>query len=68
MKTDIDLNLINSEVLDIFIEPAEDRHLIDPTFDPSSLDLTWVPHSFDDQDLILNLTFKNARAISPLEA
>ena len=30
------------------------------------MDLTWVPHSFEDRNLILNITFKNSRAISPL--
>ena len=67
MKTDFDLNKIDDSVLDIFIEPAMNRHIIDETFENSSLDLSWVPHSFDDQDLVLNVTFKNAKAISPLE-
>jgi len=67
MKTDFDLSLINDTVLDVYILPALDRHLDDPTFDPSSIELDWVAHSFEDKDLVLNVTFKNANAISPLE-
>ena len=40
---------------------------MDSTFDNSTLDLSWVVHSFEDQDLVLNVTFKKAKAISPLE-
>ena len=40
---------------------------MDSTFDNSTLDLSWVVHSYKDQDLVLNVTFKNAKAISPLE-
>ena len=66
MNTDIDLNLIDDTILDIYVMPAENRHLVgDGQFDLSQLNLTWVAHSFIDQDLVLNVTFKNPRAISP---
>ena len=67
MKTDIDLKFINETVLDVYVKPALNRHLTDPTFDNSSLEITWIPHSFTEYELVLNVTFKNAKAISPLE-
>ena len=67
MKTDFDLSQIDDKVLDVYIEPALNRHIEDQTFDPSSIELTWVPHSFIDQDLVINVTFKDARSISPLQ-
>ena len=47
MRHEFDLSQIDEKVLEIYVEPALGRHLDDPTFDNSSLDLTWVPHSFD---------------------
>lgn len=35
MKTDFDYNLINTTNVDIFVEPANDRHLDDEFFDPN---------------------------------
>ena len=67
MKTDFDLSLIDDTVLDIYVLPALNRHLEDPTFDHSTIELTWVVDSFEDKDLVLNITFKNAMAISPLQ-
>ena len=67
MNTDFDLSLIDDKVLDVYVLPALNRQLEDPTFDPKALELEWVAHSFKDKDLVLNVTFKNAKAISPLE-
>ena len=67
MKTDFDLSLIDDKVLDVYVLPALNRHLEDPTFKPSDIELEWVAHSFVDKDLVLNVTFMNANAISPLE-
>ena len=67
MKTDFDLSLIDDTVLDVYVLPALNRHLEDPTFDNSTIELTWVVDSFKDKDLVLNITFKNAMAISPLQ-
>jgi len=66
MKTDFDLSLIDETVLDVYVLPGNNRHLEDSTFDPKDIELTWVAHSFKDKDLVLNVTFKNATAISPL--
>jgi len=67
MKTDFDLSLIDETVLDVYILPALNRHLEDPTFKPSDIELEWVAHSFEDKDLVLNVAFKNAKAMSPLK-
>ena len=67
MKTDFDLSLIDDKVLDVYVLPALNRHLEDPTFKSSDIELEWVAHSFVDKDLVLNVTFMNANAISPLE-
>ena len=67
MNTDFDLSLIDDKVLDVYVLPALNRQLEDSTFDPKALELEWVAHSFKDKDLVLNVTFKNAKAISPLE-
>ena len=48
MRTDFDLTQIDEEVLDVYVEPADERHLNDPTFDPESIETTWKPHSFVD--------------------
>ena len=48
MRTDFDLKLIDDKVLDVYIEPAENRDLLDPTFDNSTLDLSWMAHSYED--------------------
>lgn len=69
MFTDFDLSQINKNSLDIYVEPAENRHLESTdgeTFDISSLNLTWAPSSFEGKDLVINVKFKNPRAISPL--
>ena len=67
MKTDFDLSLIDDTVLDVYVLPALNRHLEDPTFKPSDIELEWVAHSFEDKDLVLNVAFKNAKAMSPLK-
>ena len=46
MKSDFDVSYINDTVLDVYIEPALERHLQDPNFDNSSLEITWVADSF----------------------
>lgn len=41
MKTDFNLTMLNSTFVDMFIEPAEDRHMNDENFNLSSLNFTW---------------------------
>ena len=49
MQTDIDLSLIDDTILDVYVIPAENRHLGgDEPFDIKQVNLTWKAHSFID--------------------
>jgi len=56
---------INSTVVDIYIEPAEERHLA-PGFDLSQLNFTWNVTEYADDELRIKLNFTKALSISPM--
>jgi len=64
MDTALDLSSINPTQIDLFIDPAFDRHLEDD-FDISSLNFTWKTTQFEKDLLSLKLAFNDALAISP---
>jgi hypothetical protein len=67
MKTDFNFSMINETVLDIYVQPSNDRHLDDDTFDANhTLNLTnWKVHNFQNRTLTLNMTFIYPYQISP---
>ena len=48
---------INNTILDMYIEPANFRHLDEDQFDMSKLNFTWNTTEFKDTDLIVQLYF-----------
>ena len=67
MRTEgLNLTQINQTVLDIFIEPANKRHLVVP-FNLSLLNLTWNVIDFYDLEMNIQLNFSQPLMISPLK-
>lgn len=75
METSFDLGLINQDVVDIFVEPAQDRHLEEVEegdrrrlegFDMNSLNLTWEVDKFEEKELVFNVSFNDPVSVSPL--
>ena len=48
MKVDFDINNINTDILDIYVESSEEN---------LNLDLTWKVKSFEGRFLVLSLEF-----------
>lgn len=57
--------MINETVLDVYVEPAQDRHLED-NFDLSTVNLTWSVIIYEGNLLQLQCYFNNPTEISPL--
>ena len=66
MFTTFNLSLINMETVDIYVEPAQQRHKVE-SFDLSKVNLTWNVTSFDLDTLEIKLRFVSPNHISPLE-
>jgi hypothetical protein len=66
MKTEyINTSHINSTNVDIYVEPSNDWHLWDDTFDANStLNLTWVVDKYEAKQMDINVTFLNPLWIS----
>jgi hypothetical protein len=65
MNTDLNLSLLNETMIQMYIEPAEDRHKT-PGFDLTKLNFTWNATSFKGRDLVFSLNFTDPLSISPL--
>ena len=59
------LSYFNSTTVDLYIKPAQDRHLYN-NFDPDSLNFTWTPVDYGNNTLYIQLNFSDPLAISPL--
>ena len=61
------IELFISENIDIYVKPANDRHLNpESLFNISDVNLTWSPLNFDGRRLNIDTNFSNPTAISPL--
>lgn len=52
-------------VWDMYIEPAQQRHLTEENFNLSTLNFTWKTVGWADNQLIFELNFSNPLYISP---
>ena len=60
-------DLFNPQNIDIYVNPANDRHLdSESKFNVSDINLTRSVQSFDGQNLNIDANFINPTAISPL--
>ena len=61
------IDLFNPNYIDIYVKPANDRHL-DPEshFNISGLNFTWSPLDFNGQCMNFDANFTNPTALSPL--
>jgi hypothetical protein len=61
------IDLFNPKYIDIYVKPANDRHL-DPEsrFNISDLNFTWSPLEFNGKRMNFDANFSNLRALSPL--
>ena len=62
----VNITHINFTVLDIYIKPALDRHLIAPDFNLTSLNFTWNIILYQEDTLKIKLNFSDPLTISPL--
>jgi hypothetical protein len=60
-----DKSLLNSSFIDIYIEPANDRHL-DEGVNISKLNLTWVLGDITDDTVTFKLNFSDPIYVSPM--
>jgi len=66
MSSSFNYTLLNSSFVDIYIEPAEKRHIYSEDFNISSLNFTWTLVSIIDKIMTIQLKFNDPSAISPL--
>mmetsp|Transcript_25612 Transcript_25612/g.39409 ORF Transcript_25612/g.39409 Transcript_25612/m.39409 type:complete len:360 (-) Transcript_25612:1793-2872(-) len=60
------LTELDSEVLDVYVEPSKNWHEDIPQFNLSKLNLTWAVESYSGQNLKLRVVFNDPYEISPL--
>ena len=58
---------INSTILDVYIEPANSRHLDEDLFNMTKLNCTWNTTEFYGTDLVVQLYFHDPHSVSPLK-
>jgi len=51
MMTGFNISLLNSTLIDMYLVPANNRHLEDPAFNISNLNFTWDTVSFSQDEL-----------------
>ena len=57
---------LNSTIIDIYVKPFDDWHTYGEGFEVyPRLNLTWVVDSFENDLLIVNITFHDPIQISP---
>jgi len=66
MINTVNLSIINSSIIDIYIVPAQNRHEQDG-FDLTKLNFTWIATDFVGDMLSIQLNFSNPTFISPLK-
>jgi len=66
MTTNFNLTTLNETSLDLYIEPALERHK-EFSFDLSKLNFTFNATSFEDDLLTIKLNFRNPTYVSVLE-
>ena len=66
MQTDFSISIINNESIEMYIVPANARHIDDDQFILEDLNFTWKAVSYEESKLKMNLYFNNPLAISPL--
>lgn len=59
------LSLINSTLIDMYIQPFEDWHLYEDGFNISLFNFTWKVISLEDDLMEIQLNFNHPNAISP---
>lgn len=64
MKTDFNISIIDSSVIDMYLVPTQQREL-EETIDYSLLNFTWTTLSFEGNLLVFKLEFQNPGEISP---
>ena len=60
------LSDFNSTMLDLYIEPAENRLQLYPSYNISNLNFTWEPIKFERNTLNIQINWTNPAYISPL--
>ena len=67
MKTEnINKTLINSTLIDVYIQPSDDWHLYDESYIVNqTLNCTWEVSEYENSTMILNLTLLNPLHVSP---
>lgn len=61
----VTLSYINSSVFDIYVIPAQDRHLF-ADFNESEVNLTWTVVNMTQRELQIQIEFLRPVSISPL--
>jgi len=56
MNTNFNHSFINSSNVDIYVVPAQNRHLAEE-FNVSTVNLTWNVISYEENELIIQLNF-----------
>jgi len=62
-----DLSWINKTMMDIYVEPSQERFKFTDTIDMSKLNLTWKPVKYENKNLFIQLNFTDPIFISPHE-
>ena len=66
MLTTFNHSFLNSSLADIYVVPAESRHLDDPNFNMTKLNFTWVVDSYELDTLDIKIVWECASCLSPL--
>ena len=64
MNTSLNISWINQSNTQIYVKPQDKRDQ-ELGFNSSKLDLSWVVHNFKNDEMKIDLTFKNPLEISP---
>ena len=65
MLTNFNLSQLNSSIIDIYMVPANQRHLEEQNFNMSQLNFTWEVESFEIRTMVIKLNFSCSMCISP---
>ena len=52
--------------MEIYVKPAEERHLYDDFFELQQVNLTWVATNYSRSTLDIQITWNNISYLSPL--